>query len=170
MRFEFNRLIKFSGSYIYLDDPASTAINRICSKCIDRAIKSYITIITIEMLSFVCAIIGPLYEFIFYDSRVTAFNIRIPFMEDDPETEFDINCIWGMWSGYVGVCAFMLMEVIFALINNMLNVTTEQLELELEAFSLQLESSEISQVEIRRKLSNIFRKNVLISKSYFTVV
>lgn len=50
-----------AGKHIYRDDSQPTAYNRICSDSLERMLKLYVLKMSMIMLSFVAALIGPVY-------------------------------------------------------------------------------------------------------------
>lgn len=158
LRYKWNYLLNFSGNYIYRDDRQPTPYNRICNECLDQSIKNYIMIMSIEILSFIGAVLGPFYAFIQNGSRATMYSVRLPFLQDNPSTEFIINVCWEMFISSMGIVALFGMEMMFLLMNETITVSSKLCELELDELSDQLESNRATKKQSTQKLRMILMK------------
>lgn len=145
-------MITMPGKYIYQDDPQPSAYNRICSDSIDKSIKIFIQIITSELLSLVIAWIGPVYSYVRYGTMSTFFCVRIPFLNENPDLEFMISFSWELLMGGLAFMAFMVSDVIFVIIIDAINVSSQLIELRLTELSENLEKKHGTEQQSRQQL------------------
>lgn len=158
LRYKWNYLLYFSGNHIYRGDRQPTAYNRICNECIEQSLKNYIIIMFMEMLSFVGAFLGPFYAFIQNGSRATLYSVRLPFLHDNPNTEYIINVCWETFISLMGIVALFGMELMFVFINDTITVSSKLCESELNELSDQLESKRATYKESSQKLRIILMR------------
>lgn len=132
-------MLNISGKYIYRDDRRPTDYNRICSESLDQSLKGYIITISLVILSFVGALLGPFCAYIQNGRMVTLYSVRLPFLQHHPNTELTINVSWETFMSLMGVVALFGMEVMFALVNDTITVSSQLCELELNELSEMLE-------------------------------
>lgn len=150
-----------AGKHIYRDDSQPTAYNRICSDSLERMLKLYVLKMSMIMLSFVAALIGPVYAYFDDGSLVTLYQIRIPFLHENPQQELMANFIWqGLISGLGGI-GLIVIEGKIALIDATIAVSSKLSKLDLDELSDKLEVDEIwRQRSSGRQLTKIFMKIV----------
>lgn len=138
LRYTWTKIMNLSGQYIYRDDAEPTIYNRICSKTIDESIKTVITIISLEGLSFVLANIGEFYSML-QGRKITLLSVRIPYLHQNPDTEFLINFCWELIGSIDGFVSFIAIEIAFMLVNDTITVSSRLCVADLNDISDQLE-------------------------------
>lgn len=163
-KYKWRKLLEFSGEFIYNDDRQCTPYNRICSENISESLKNLIVTITIIMLSFIIACLGPLFSYIKDGTVVTFYELRLPYLYQYPNVEYIINTIWQAAINILAVFAFFLAELIQTLVNDSISVTSKLSRLELNQLSIQLEEKDRNEATIGRKLTSIFMKMAYMDK------
>lgn len=163
-RFKWHELIIMAGEYIYQDDSQPTAYNRICSDCIDESLKTYIRIVTMEIMSLVIAAIGPFYTYIIYGTKSTFLCVRLPYLNTDPDLEFMVNISWEMIGMCLGFISFIAVDVAFMNFINTISVTSRLCELRLNEFSDNLEYKRGTEEQIRKQLRIIMMQTKFIDE------
>lgn len=100
-------LLEIGGKHIYRVDRRPNAYNRICNECMDNTLKSYAITISVIILSFVGALIGPVHTYLRDGALVTLYDVRVPFLHEDPLTEFILClnlCLNSFWCQYLCHC------------------------------------------------------------------
>lgn len=147
------------------NDNAPSAYNRICSECMDQTLKTYIASVAVIMLSFAGSLIGPLFAYLQDGSLVTLYEVRIPFLEEHPRTEFIMNITWqNLFSVIVGIPGLFIVEGIIALITNAIIVSSKLTVNEFEDLSDELESCKITRDRCGCRLVNIFRQIIYMDE------
>lgn len=155
---KWNRLINVSGRLIYQDDHEPTTYNRICSNAFNESIKLFITIMTLEAISFVIATLGPFYSYIHYGEYVTIYSVRWPFLNQNPNLEYIVNMVWESIGSMIGICGLIAIEILFTIINNTITVSSMLCKHELDEISHHLEKNDSTEVKLRQKLLEILMK------------
>lgn len=155
---QWHRLINVAGRIIYQDDHEPTAYNRICSETCNASLKIFLRIITLEMLSYAIAMIGPFYSYIKHGEHVTLYSVKWPFLSRNPNAEYIVNIAWETVGGIIAMFGFFFFEVMFLIVNNTIMVSAALSEWELDEFSNCLEQSELTEAQLRQKLLKIFMK------------
>lgn len=163
-RFEWNKLLTMPGEYIYQDDVQSTAYNRICSDSIDETIKTYVRIITMEILSFVIAAIGPLYNNINYGTKSTFYCVRLPYINANPDMEFLMNFSWESIGAILYYIGSMGIQLIFIIIIDAITVSSRLCELRLNELSGNLEKKRGTEKQRRQQLRVIMMQTKFIDR------
>lgn len=138
-KYEWNRLLNFSGKYIYRNDGQPTEYNRICNETINETIVGYIIKMMVIMMSFVVAVTGPFYSFVQDGKLETLYSLKLPYFNRNPYMEFIINVIWQFLITLIGGCALFCMEGTIMLLNNAIIVSSKLCHLELIELSKYLE-------------------------------
>lgn len=157
-KYKFRKLLEFSGEFIYNDDRQDTPYNRICSENISESLKNLIVTLTIMILSFIIAYLGPLLSYVQDGTIVTFYELRLPYLYQYPNVEYIINTIWQSSINILAVFSFFLAELMQTLINDSISVTSKLSRLELDQLSNQLEEKDRNEATIGRKLTSIFMK------------
>lgn len=150
------QLIDQPSIYIYRDDKQPSDYNRICYESLKYSIKEYVLSLTLVTLSLICACIGPTYAFLQDGTFVTLYELRIPFLENDPTTEFILNLAWQGLISLMAALAIGLIESGLALINNTIDVSSHLNVLSFAKLSERLESDDISIQEYQWELKQIY--------------
>lgn len=117
------------------------------------------------MLSFAGSLIGPLFAYLQDGSLVTLYEVRIPFLEEHPRTEFIMNITWqNLFSVIVGIPGLFIVEGIIALITNAIIVSSKLTVNEFEDLSDELESCKITRDRCGCRLVNIFRQIIYMDE------
>lgn len=161
LRYTWTKLMNVSGKLIYRDDPEPTIYNRICSKCIDESIKTVIIILACEGLSFVIANVSESYSMI-QGKKITLLNVRIPYVNKNPDIEFMINFCWETIGSIDGFCSFVAIEIGFMLVNDTIIVSSRLCEADLAEISEQLEKR--NWMAACRNLKMVLKRTTFIDK------
>lgn len=161
-----NRLLSYGGKYIYNDNNVKTKYNSICSRSMDRALKRFTTVFLCVMLSFVIALFGPIYAYIVDGKRSSLLSVRLPFFEQNSDSEFILLIIIQTISGICGLSGNIAIETGYNLNINVLRVTTELIELDIGKLSSDLETKTLTISQMKHKLCLIFDKIRSIDKYY----
>ena len=132
-------MLDFAGKYIYRDDDRATDYNYICFKSLDQSMKTYLIIVMIVISSFVGAVCGPWYKFITIGTKSTLYNLRLPFCEDNPNTEFVINTCWECFNSFIGSIGLFMMEAAFIIVSDTITVSSKLFAFELNELSKYIE-------------------------------
>lgn len=151
-------LIEMSGRHIYRNDGRQTEYNRICSKCMDDTVRSYVITIVVLNLSFIYALIGPVQTYLRDGTIVTLFEVRVPFLYEYPQEEFIFNIIWQSTISVIGLIGLFGVEGMITLVNNTISVSSKLVVFELERLSDRMEVGEISERKSGQTMSNIIKK------------
>lgn len=151
-RFVWHKLAAISGKYIYRDDHQPTAYNSICSKTIDQSLKTFVIKTSVIILSFVGAVLGPFLRFISDGFLYTLYELRIPYYNQYPYTEFVINVIWQIIISVIGTVGLFILEGGFTLINDTITVSSKISLLEFTQLSNLLENKQQKDRNVRRQL------------------
>lgn len=143
------------GKNLYRNDHRSSAYNRKCDECMDQTLKSYIIELTVMILSFIGALIGPIYTYLQDGTLVTLYEVRIPFLMEHPRTEFVINMIWQAYISVLGIFALFGIEGCIAIVNNAITVSSNLTLNELKTLSDRLEMNEIRNKHLAKSLKTI---------------
>lgn len=150
------QLINQPSECIYRDDKEPSDYNRICYESLKYSIKEYALSLTLVTLSLIAACIGPTYTFFQDGTFVTLYELRIPFLENDPITEFIISVLWQGTISVMAALAVGLIESGMALINNTINVSSELNVLSFSKLSKRLKSNDITNQELQWQLKQIY--------------
>lgn len=161
-RFMWKELLSLAGTHIYRDDNRATAYNYICSESLDQSMKTYLTIVIIVIASFTGAVCGPYYQFMTNGMRSTLYNLRLPFFEDNPNTEFLINMCWETFTSFIGAIGLFNMEASFTIVSDTITVSSKLCALELNELSKYMEMEQKNTIYGRWKLRLILRKTKFI--------
>lgn len=136
----------------------------ICSQNITRTWKLYVIDLIILYLSTSCALIGPTYVYIKYNQRTTLFQLRLPYVEEESMMEFIINGILQAIAGFYVIIGDLGMEGVIVLFINSLNLTTQLSKAQYTEFSMKLRTNELSTMEMRARLLQMFKQSQVIDK------
>lgn len=161
-KYEWNRLLNISGKIIYRNDGQSTDYNRICDETINKSIVDYLLRMTVIMMSFVVAVIGPFYSFVQDGELATLYSVKLPYFNRDPYTEFTINVIWQFLISLIGGAALFFMEGAIMLLNNTITVSSKLCHLELFEISKYLEEIHGSDENEKRRETKFRRKLIIV--------
>lgn len=101
---------------------------------------------------------APFYSFIFKCTYATLFSLKLPYFNRYPSTEFVINITWETFNSIIGVGIVLLIEVMMALCNDTISVSSELTELDLNELSDLLEQNNASQAKQIFQLKKILMK------------
>lgn len=158
VRFTTNKMVNYGKKYIHNDNSDENDYNEICSRNMDATLKRFIIIVSIVCLSFVIALIGPLYAYTIHGTRKTLLSVRLPFVEKDSDLEYMLNIILQTWSGIAGFCGNVGIECGYNIIISSIKVTTQLIEMDIKSLSNNLEAETLTKTQIKNKLSMIFQK------------
>lgn len=115
---------------------------------------------TVIMLSFVGAVIGPFYSFVHNGTLVTLYSVKLPYFNQDPYTEFIINVVWQFLISLIGGVALFLMEGSIMLLNDTITVSSKLCYYELNELSDYLKENckSVSETKCCRELKTVFMK------------
>lgn len=139
MRLEWNRLLNIPGKWIYRDDNKPTTYNQICTQSICETIKHYVLTIMVIMLASIGAVLGPFYSYIYEGTFATFYNLKLPYFNADPPTEFIINIIWETMISLLGIIALFVLEIVIAICNDTISVSSKLTQMELNDLSDKIE-------------------------------
>lgn len=71
--------------------------------------KEYILTLGMLFGSFAIALIGPVHAYLQDGEIINLYQTRLPFLQNEPNTEFAINLIW---QGFISACGFPGMAVV----------------------------------------------------------
>lgn len=92
-RFAVKNVVKYAGQYIYIDDERqSSEYRNLCEKLVEKLVWRMIIILCLIIISFCMMGFYPLYLIIFKHQRVTILNFEIPFMDNNSDFGFVVNC------------------------------------------------------------------------------
>lgn len=134
--------------------------NKICDKCMDNTIKLYIMTMSVLILSFFGVVIGTCYGYIKDGKLATVFEVRLPILNQNPQTEYIVNLIWQSIAMLIALLGLFVIEETTALINNAITVTSMLSAQELADLSDSLENDAITKDYCNWKLKHIFMKIV----------
>lgn len=77
-----NYMVSYGGRYIYPDRRIQTEYDQICSDQMDKTIRRFFTEI---------CLVWPVYKLIKYGVRTTLTEVKIPFVDEDSDTEYILN-------------------------------------------------------------------------------
>ncbi|XP_031635731.1 uncharacterized protein LOC116348758 [Contarinia nasturtii] len=156
--YELHRLINIPRKNIYRDNQRPTNNNRICEESINYSIKAYAIKMTVILISFVGATIGPFYRYMDDGTLVTLYSLKLPYLHNDLHTEFIVNAIWQLMITIIGGIGLFLIEGVLTLIDDTVNVSSYLCQLEFEELSNCLKNESITIHKSREKLKNIYMK------------
>lgn len=149
-------LIYPPSKHMYRNDKQPTAHNRICWDGLYNSAKQYFLCTSFILLTLVGAAIGPIYTYSHGGKIVTLYELRIPFLGNDPNTEFFVSLAWQGLNSCFGILGIALIESGMSLINNTITVSSMLNSLSLHELSGQLESSNITKRKSQQSLKSIF--------------
>ncbi|XP_055309261.1 uncharacterized protein LOC129573089 [Sitodiplosis mosellana] len=136
LRLEWYRLLNISGKLIYRDDNEPIAYNLVCSQSVYRSMKRYVIMMTLILLASLGAVFGPFYSFVHEGSFETLYNLKLPYFNQYPSTEFAINIVWESFVNlFDGIFGFLVIELVIAICNDTIFVSSKLTELELSDLS-----------------------------------
>lgn len=142
---------------IYCDPKCLEVYGKLCSESIDNIWKIYgITLVAI-LASIACGLVGPVYVYVAYGQQSSLFELKIPFLKNDPYREFIVNGILQIIAGTFVLLGNIAIEGTMVLFVNSLNITTKISKHQLDEFSKKFVSAKasVSIQETRRRLSGI---------------
>lgn len=157
-------LLEMAGKHIFRDDARPTAYNRICLECLNAMVKSYIIKTTMLMMSFVPALSAIVLAYFRDGLLVTLYEVRIPFLQDDPQTEYIINMSWQGFVSINGIPAVLLLESFPAIVNSTITTTSKLTVQKLNELSDDLETESIGMKEVNQKMRNIIMQVLYMEK------
>lgn len=152
------KLLDVPREHFYRNERQLTAYNRICSECITDSLKTYVLTLVVLILSFIGALIGPAYSYIQDGSLYTLYELRLPYFNQYPNTEFGINFTWQSLISVLGISALFCIELFMTMVNNAITVSSKLTVMELAEISDQLENGQITQEQCSQGLKKIFMK------------
>lgn len=160
-RFTWKRLLNVSGKHIYRDNFEDSTYNRICSDSLNETIINYVRVFTLQMISMWIVMFVPAYGLL-HGQRVTLFGVRLPFINKNPELEYIINLCWETANGVLGIIGIMTIEIMFALINNTISVSSALCKAELDQLANDIEHEKENEGHWRRVLRVIIMRTSYI--------
>lgn len=151
------KLIYPPSKYIYRNDTEQTSYNRICWKGLNDTAKQYFICTTVILLTLFGSTVGPLYTYSKTGKITTLYELRIPFLENDPEMEFYFGFAWQGLVSCFGLLGLSLIESGMAVVNNSITVSSKLNVLSLHELSERLEANDITGRESLQKLKLIFK-------------
>lgn len=118
------------------------------------------------ILASVGAVLGPFYDFVNNGKFATLYNLKLPYFNQEPSMEFVINIVWETLISSLGVIGLFELEVVIALINDTITVSSKLSELELSDFSKLIEGKLESKANRVLKLRMILMRASHIDKYY----
>lgn len=155
---EWYRILNVSGKTIYHDNNKSTAYNRICKENISNSLKVYVVAMTVLLSSFFLATLNLAYNNYRDGTKSTLYELRLPYFNKDPDTEFILQIAWELICDCMGAFGILLMEAVLAIINNTIAASVELCALELSRLSIYLEEKNGIDKQSNRMLKIIFMK------------
>lgn len=148
------------GKYIYRNDGEPTDYNRICDENINQSIMGFIIRMTVIMLSFVGAVIGPFHSFVYDGTLFTLYSLKLPYFNRDPYTEFIINVVWQFLTSLVACVGVFVVEGSIMILNDAITVSSKLCCLELNELSeyLEVNYGPNAEIESSYRLKKIFMK------------
>lgn len=131
----------FPGRYIYPDnvDVEDEEYYDICSNQMDNTIKSFLCKMAILTTSVCIAVTWPSYQSLTQDIKITAMQLKIPFVEENSYAEFVGNILLGcniLGHGFLG---YLSIEVGMDIDTNIVAISRDLLEYRLEKMFHQYE-------------------------------
>lgn len=124
----------------------------------DTALKRFIIVVLIVLLSFVIALLGPVYSYIVDGNRSTLLSVRLPFVEKDSSLEFTLLLIIQTIYGFVLFNSNIALESAYNLDIDALRTPAELIKMEIDNLSYDLDAENLTTIQIRKKLLSIFYK------------
>lgn len=126
------------NAIVYYDAASLKKYGKLCLECVDRAWKVYAFVMLAIVASVASALIGPIYVFIKANQRSSLFELKIPFLVNDPDWELVVNGVLQTISGIFVMLGNLGLEGIMILSLNSLDISTNISSHQNNEFSLKL--------------------------------
>lgn len=103
-----------------------------CSEQIDGSIRSFLLRMTLMLLSYLTAVIGPLYELIFHGTKTTILDLKIPFTAESSYTEYLVNFVLQAIVSYHGIFGYIGLEVSVQFFKDVVTISPKIIQYELK--------------------------------------
>lgn len=155
-QFKFKALAKFAGDSIYQEHNVSTAFDHLLSVHIKKLLKEIRSIILIMFFSYAIIASGPVYIYFAKGEKFTIFQTKLPFFEENSDTEFYINASLQGIIALVAVFGNVALEIVSCLINNTIELISGAIELNIQILRRELkEGNNNFDLESKRIFRNI---------------
>lgn len=118
----------------------------------------YVRIIILQMFSLCCVALGPIYGYLHDNKLTTVFSVRLSIVHHIPEVEFMISVIWETNNTLLGMPAFMNVEMMYNMVNNTIDVSSELSGFALDELSDEIENQSYTTQQALNELAIIFRQ------------
>lgn len=130
-RYLLRELVNFSGYNIYPENHDDIEYVQICSNHINDTIRGYFQKMGLMFLSFLMAVIGPAYAFIFKNIKTTTTAVKFPFIEENSNAEFIGNVLFQSVIACHGIIGYFGMEAAMSIFCDNVTVPPKVIEMEL---------------------------------------
>lgn len=110
------------------------------------------------IISLSIAIFNPTYEYIVYGRRSTLYSFKIPFCDEDSNSEFSINIGFQLIVGVSALVGNIGLEGFSALFINSISVSSEITILQYEILSKKLISQQLTQTQMKMETLKIYKQ------------
>lgn len=155
-----NDLIFFGGRYIYQDSHERTEYNRICSKHLDAMMRGFLIKMLLMFLSYLAAVVGPIYVYFVYGIKTTTINARVPFVDENSTAEFMVNLVLMSCFAVHGGLWYISVEVYMALFSNVVTLTPDLVRSELNHLAEEWQKRTISRLELTIRIKNAVKQSL----------
>lgn len=156
----FHYLVDFGGRYIHPNRKPDDEYSEICSKQIDKTVKSFNIKMVMMFIALQGAILRPAYAYFLYGTKTTMTNTKVPFTEKESNAEFIINFVLTSVIGVHGFIGYVGLEVAMALFSVVATIVPQIVDLEFRKLNEKLLNQSITKHQLCIYFRNIVRQSL----------
>lgn len=104
------------------------------------------------------AVAGPIYVYFAEGIKTTAIQVKIPFVEENPNMEYTINLLFQFVVLFAGTFTYWSMEVAMAIFGDVIKVTPKLIKHRLNELLEMYKNNEISEIQLRSVFKDIMKQ------------
>ena len=133
-RFILHDFLAFSGRYVYPDSihDEDEEYYDICSKQIDRSIRTFFHKMTIILISAFFTIFWPSFQSFTHEDKITPFKLKIPYIKENSYSEFAANIFFEFIVLGHGFLGYVATEVGMDIVTDFIVISRKLLEYRLQ--------------------------------------
>lgn len=143
---------------LYQNNHRQSQYNKICHENLDKLWRRYLNTVLIIILSMSIANAGPLYVYVKFGQRVTLTALKIPFIEENSNVEFVINCSIQGFYGLFFFFANISIEGVALLYGDAVQLPSKLIQMELDNLTISLKAARYTKRQIKLKIVTVFRQ------------
>lgn len=124
----------------------------------DKLWRRYWNTVLIIILSMSIANIGPLYVYVRYGQKVTLTSLAIPFIEENSDMEFVMNCTIQGFYGLFFFFANISLEGVALLYGDSIQLPSKLIQMELANMTMGLELGRYTKRQMKAEMVTVYRQ------------